>query len=289
MSYRIKKGEGLPAAFGRIAAEELDAATAGLDGHPRGEAVHITRKSLKRLRALLRAFREACDSESFGRENKRLSDAGRKISPLRDVHVQLGALGHLRGGSNTVRRLRRDLQHLEKMLEQKVPALQNDVRKTLQDSRLALRDWPSTKMTPEAVATSVKHIYKQGRRAGKKAKRSEAAPKLHGWRKKVKLLGYSLKLMKDLLPKKQARLIRCCKKLEAALGNDHDLFMLLHTLRHADGTHARDNSGLMDRISAQRARLKKRAFKLREKVFDTQPRNFKKRLLKALIHCGLGQ
>src|SRR5580658_10528169 len=92
MSYRIKIGEGLAAAFGRIAAEEMDLAVAELRRPDRGEAVHNARKSLKRLRALLRSLRVAFPKKLFRAENRRIAAAGRKISPMRDVHVQLRAL-----------------------------------------------------------------------------------------------------------------------------------------------------------------------------------------------------
>src|ERR1700685_1476505 len=92
MSYRIEKNEALSAALGRIAAEEIALAMTELRRPHRVEAMHNTRKSLKRLRSLLRSLRVAFPKQLFRRENRRLAAAGRKIAPLRDVHVQLRAL-----------------------------------------------------------------------------------------------------------------------------------------------------------------------------------------------------
>src|ERR1035441_5534239 len=89
MSYRIKRNEALSDALGRIAAEEIALALAELRRPDRVEAMHNTRKSLKRLRALLRSLRVAFPKEVFRLENQRLAAAGRQIAPLRDVHVQL--------------------------------------------------------------------------------------------------------------------------------------------------------------------------------------------------------
>ena len=100
MSYRIEKSEGLAAALGRIAGEEMDLALTELRRRDHGEAIHSARKSIKRLRALLGSLRVAFPKELFRAENQRLADAGRKISPLRDVHVQLRTLGKLQAADD---------------------------------------------------------------------------------------------------------------------------------------------------------------------------------------------
>ena len=64
----------------RIAAEEIALALAELRRPNRAQAMHNTRKSLKRLRSLLRSLRVAFPKNLFRQENRRLAAAGRKIA-----------------------------------------------------------------------------------------------------------------------------------------------------------------------------------------------------------------
>ena len=287
MSYRIEKGETLAAALGRIAAEEMDSAMTELDRRDRGRAVHSARKSIKRLRALLCSLRVVFPRKLFQSENRRLAEAGRTISPLRDIHVQLRTLGRLRDGrGNAGGRIRRDLLRQQRYFARKIPDLRRTVRGMLDDSRGTIGSWPLNKTTPTILAAGLKRIFKQGRTAFKTAGRNPSTENLHEWRKKAKALGYGFELIACLVPKKVSKNVRRCGALGDALGDDHDLFMVLQALA---GEHqsqpARDYAGLARRISAKRAKLQKQAFKLGKMVYSERPRAFAKRLDRSLDHA----
>ena len=139
MSYRIETGEGLAGALGRIAAEEMDLALTELHRPERGEAIHSVRKAIKRLRALLRSIRVVFPEEMYQSENKRLAEAGRKISPLRDIHVQLRTLNRLKAAKNSSGplRVRRELLQRQKGYVRKIPELRRAVRGILGGARIA--------------------------------------------------------------------------------------------------------------------------------------------------------
>jgi CHAD domain-containing protein len=190
MSYRIEKGESLAAAFGRIAGEEIDLAAGELRRPNRGESVHNARKALKRLRALLRSLRVAFPKQVFRAENRRIAAAGRKISPLRDIHVQLRALGQFKAAASPAgARVRRQLLREQSSFIRRIPALRKTVRAMLAVSRQSLAGRPLGKATAEDLAAGLKRIYKQGRAAFKTARRRPAPDHLHEWRKKAKSLG----------------------------------------------------------------------------------------------------
>ena len=68
MAYRFRHGESVPDAIRRVAREELRSAVRSLTGRGaknRDEAVHEARKSVKKLRALLRLVQSELD-ESYG-------------------------------------------------------------------------------------------------------------------------------------------------------------------------------------------------------------------------------
>ena len=288
MSYRIEKGEGLAEALGRIAAEEMDLARTELRRQDGGKAVHSARKAIKRLRALLRSLRVVFPKKLYQTENQRLAEAGRTISPLRDLQVQLRTLGKLRDGRGRAGgKIRRDLLRRQENFARKIPALRRTVRRMLGDSRGTIGSWPLDKTTPMTLAAGLKRIYKQGRSALKTACKNPSPENLHEWRKKAKALGYGFELIECLVPKKIARTMRLCQTLGDALGDDHDLFLVLQALaRENQSQPARDYAGLARRISAKRAKLQKQAFKLGKMVYSEKPRAFAKRLDRHLGGAG---
>jgi CHAD domain-containing protein len=280
MSYRIAKGESLAEAFGRIAAEEMDLAMAQLGRRNRGEAVHNARKALKRLRALLRSLRVAFPRKLFRAENRRLAAAGRKISPLRDLHVQLRTLGKLRGTAGPAYdRIERQLRRRQTSYIRRIPALRKTVRGMLQDSRQSIASLPMGHATPADLTAGLQRIYKQGRSAFKTARRNPTAQNLHESRKKAKLLGYGFELIEGLRPGKVSELTRRAATLTDALGDDHDLFMVLHALQHEHrAMPSRDFRLLAKRIAVKRAKLQKKAFKMATRLYRDKPAYFGQRL-----------
>jgi len=280
MGYHIEKGESLATAFGRIAAEEIDLAMAQSRRLHRGEAVHNARKALKRLRALLRSLRVAFPKKLFRAENRHIAATCRRISPLRDVHVQLRTLGKLKAAAGPAGdHIRRQLLRQQSSFIRRIPALRKTVRALLEVSRQSLASWPLRKATAEDLASGLKRIYKQGREAFKAARKSPTPGHLHAWRKKTKSLGYGLEMIKNLGSGELSKMIRCSDILTEALGDDQDLFMVLRALdKEHRSNPASDFDRLANRISLKRAKRQKRAFKLGEKVYGEKPGGFEKRL-----------
>jgi len=280
MGYHIEKGESLATAFGRIAAEEIDLAMAQSRRLHRGEAVHNARKALKRLRALLRSLRVAFPKKLFRAENRHIAATCRRISPLRDVHVQLRTLGKLKAAASPAGdHIRRQLLRQQSSFIRRIPALRKTVRALLEVSRQSLASWPLRKATAEDLASGLKRIYKQGREAFKTARKSPTPGHLHAWRKKTKSLGYGLEMIKNLGSGELSKMIRSSDILTEALGDDQDLFMVLRALdKEHRSNPASDFDRLANRISLKRAKRQKRAFKLGEKVYGEKSGGFEKRL-----------
>lgn len=290
MSYRIEKGESLAAALGRITAEEMNSAQRelGQNGGRDGASIHNARKSIKRLRALLRSLRVVFPKKLFRAENQRLAEAGRKISPVRDLHIQLRTLGKLKdaGGGASVR-MRKHLLRQQASLERKVPVLRKAVRQMLEESRGTIETWPLDKTTPKALAAGLTRTYKQGLSAYKNARKDPTPEKLHEWRKKAKALGYGFELVEGFLPKKLLKALECCQKLGDELGDDHDLFVLLEALgRENKKSPARDFPKLARRITARRKKLAKKAFRIGKILYKEKPRAFAKRLDRHFARCA---
>src|ERR1700761_3974460 len=87
LPYRFKAGETVPDNIRRIVAEEVDWAVGRLRAatpKTRDEAIHEARKSIKKLRGLLKLIRPELGNH-YRAENKALRAIGRKLSELRDA------------------------------------------------------------------------------------------------------------------------------------------------------------------------------------------------------------
>lgn len=88
MAYRFKLKESLREGVRRIAIEQIDKALESPHkGNDRPNWVHETRKTMKRMRALLRCVRSGLADSVFQEENAALADIARGLSGLRDSHV----------------------------------------------------------------------------------------------------------------------------------------------------------------------------------------------------------
>ncbi len=87
MAYRLNIGESVIRGLRRVAGEEMEEAGAQLTGHKkpgRDQAIHDARKSIKKVRALLRLANPEQEG-IYGRENARLRDIARRLSKFRDA------------------------------------------------------------------------------------------------------------------------------------------------------------------------------------------------------------
>src|SRR6476619_4851172 len=87
MAYQLRSDESVPEGIRRIVREEFKSAAGQLktgNHAKRDEAIHEARKSIKKIRGVLRLVQAELERE-FRSENKLLRDAGRKLSPFRDA------------------------------------------------------------------------------------------------------------------------------------------------------------------------------------------------------------
>ncbi len=101
MSLRIAKHESWQDVFQRLLREQVEAALGELSrvAAPSAawdEAIHEARNCFKRIRAVLRLFRQGTGSVDFARENLFFRDLARSLASARDALVQVEALRHLR-------------------------------------------------------------------------------------------------------------------------------------------------------------------------------------------------
>src|SRR5262249_37152996 len=143
MGYCFQAGEPIPDGLQRIVQEEIDRAIAELSGSGGEESIHEARKSIKRIRALLRLRRPALGDRYDG-ENRVFRDIGRALSPIRDAAALIGAVDALseRRGREKLAPVRRALVQIKKERERESgPDIQSLVRR-LTAARQRVNCWP---------------------------------------------------------------------------------------------------------------------------------------------------
>ena len=98
MAYRFKLGEPVPEGIKRIVGEEIEAAARHLSGQgesDRDEAIHEARKSVKKIRGVLRLVRPEL-GEVYRTDNARFRDIGRQLSQFRDAGASIETFDALR-------------------------------------------------------------------------------------------------------------------------------------------------------------------------------------------------
>jgi CHAD domain-containing protein len=287
-AYRLRADEHVPDGIRRIARGRIDAARDQLDGasgRTLGEAVHETRKDLKRLRAGLRLTRDALGEETYERENTALRMAGRRLSGARDAQVlteTLDALGE-RFAGELAPGLTDDLRaRLHDEHERAQAALRDDdtlIARTLEElgeARTRTASWTLDDAGFAAVAPGLRRIYRRGRTRLRAAQRDPTDEHLHQARKRAKDLWHATQLVRPAAPKKLARFSKRAHKLADLLGDDHDLAVLRDSVRahpqcFADAAGQRALLAVLDR---RRAVLQRRAFALGAEVYRQPPKRF---------------
>jgi CHAD domain-containing protein len=255
----------------RMALGQLDFAIEQLEGDPDGvlaeNAVHETRKSLKRLRALIRLVGGELEEGVAARENAVLRDAGRRLAGTRDAEVLVSTLEGLvvdhpgkLAGRPGVRALRARLV-AERAAASELTETDTATRAQVLADLRAARERVSKWRLPdpdgiEGVEAGLSRIYRQGRRRYRAARgKGDRAVAMHMWRKRVKDLRYAAEMLDRLDPasgqrtrrprrgersrkhtahRSEAgairRTARRADELGELLGEEHDLVLLLTRL-----------------------------------------------------------
>ena len=265
--FALCPGERLAHGLRRMALGQLDLAIELLEGDQDGvlaeNAVHETRKSLKRLRALIRLLEGELGKQVAARENAVLRDAGQRLAGTRDAEVLVGTLdgllqrhpgelAHRRGVAVLRARLVAERDAASE-LTLRDAATRAQVIGELRQARSRVSEWRlSDRDGIQSVEFGLTGIYRQGRRRYRRAARGKGdrARIMHVWRKRVKDLRYAVEMLDRLDPipgepaghgtrsrrrkrperRREAgeikRTARRADKLGELLGEEHDLVLL---------------------------------------------------------------
>jgi CHAD domain-containing protein len=278
-----------PAARGlkRIALGQLDLAIEHLEGGssiPPGEAVHETRKALKRARALMRLLEGELGSKRADRERAVLADAAARLAGARDAEVMVSTLDALLrrhprklGRRRGVLELREDLERERRRASARTlgdAATRARVAEELSEARARVAKWKLSESCSagELTGAGLEHIYRAGRSGRRRAGKRRSGPRaLHRWRKHVKDLRYAAEIL-DL-----AKVARRADALGETLGEEHDLMLLAERVRShkpLKRRRKRTRRRLLRAIARRREYLRGRALRDGERLYARGPGRF---------------
>jgi CHAD domain-containing protein len=291
-AYRLRADEYVPDGIRRIAGGQLSSAHEQLGGASKqtlGEAVHETRKRLKRLRACLRLSRDALGDETYDRENTVFRMAGRRLSGARDAQVLVETLDALRKRfaaelpPAATDRLRGRLQDEH---ERATQALRDDevaIDTTLGEldrARTRAAGWTLDAEGFDALKPGLRRIYRRGRKRMRTAAREPTTENLHEARKRVKDLWHATQIARPAAPKKLKRLSKRAHRLADLLGDDHDLAVLRdHVVRTPQAFEDESSrQALLAVLDRRRAALQRKALELGAELYGQPPKHFVSRV-----------
>lgn len=234
MPYRFKIDEPVEKGFHRIAREQIDAALQELAApEVQSKAVHECRKSLKRLRALVRLVAPALGKKAARRRIKSLGAIARLLAARRDqaVITETAAILSSESGADGSLTLAPLKTHFSKSVGDAAqpldPVCALEARQLL---ALELKKFARARLRKRGFAAFDGGLEKSYRRARKSLREAYSEPSdetFHALRKSVQWHWRQMSLLARAWPEEFAVRVNVARELSQMLGDDHDLAMLI--------------------------------------------------------------
>jgi CHAD domain-containing protein len=290
MAYRLERGESVISGLKRVVREEIESAEDYLSGGrktTRDKAIHDARKSLKKVRAILRLV-HAEMGEEYERENACLRDIAARLSGFRDAFAIIGTFDDLRkkfkdeAGISGLRSVRAGLakRRRESGSGKDIGIVLKAAAADLKGAANRVKDWPLKTDGYEAIAPGLEEFYRRGRKALLRAQKDATAENLHRLRKRVKDHWYHTRLLEGLWTEVMAGYEKSLKNLEDWLGNDHNLSVLCDRIASEPAFFGREKEIELtfDLIARYQKELRGNALPLADRLYDEKPRDFSRRM-----------
>jgi CHAD domain-containing protein len=285
VSFRFKRHESIATGIRRVLCELLDHC-AGLlvddQGVAKDEAVHDTRRYLKRARAVLRLLRPHVSTEDFGPLDRTLRDCGRDIAGPRDAKVVRQTFGKLLQSS--VPENKRDGIAREVLPRLGCEAAQADpvelkrlakrlakVRRTLANLEVAKSGW-------SCLGPGLESAYRKCQKAGALAGETRDPNDLHEWRKSSKHVWHQVQLLRQAWPELLDPLASEYSRLSTLLGDAHDLHVLQLRLEELPERVGKIAAPVAEAARQDRLRAESQAVALGARLLAEEPAAFEQRL-----------
>jgi CHAD domain-containing protein len=284
MPFHFKRKEAVQKAVRRLCRERIVDALGALKKPDTFEAVHDIRKEIKKARAILRLVRTEIGNHFYKKCDRLLREAADCLTAARDADVKLSAFEmltkHFNGKLSArpfpkIKKLVRDNCRDEARRFLKSDSIAK-AKRILQKAKRKAGDLKMKSVGWRAIAPGLKKSFSSGREAYETALKDSTPKNFHEWRKRVKDLGFQIRLICPVWPKELRAVSDELEGLGELLGDDHDLAMLKEFIAEKF-KRAGDVDDLNRLIRARQKELRSAALKLGVKFFAEAPETFCRR------------
>lgn len=284
MPYRFELDETFADGLRRISAEQVQTIAGLLEaGKDAAKGVHEARKSLKRLRALLRLMRAGLDGEAYTRANHQLRDTARLLSGVRDAQAMLECIAlleahHGRAGHNAILvALAAELRGAKRGQDRRPSSVEpTPALAALAEAREQLAHLEPIGEGIETIAGSLERSYRGGRRAMGRALETGRDEDFHDWRKRVQHHWRHMQLLSRAWPDMMGARVAAAKELSEILGQGQDLSLVAGHIAKAGGRLGKAGAieACLDLCRRRQSELRALAEPLGRRLFSEKPAAF---------------
>jgi CHAD domain-containing protein len=238
MAYRFAPGQPISQNAREAGTEQIDRVLAHFSDGGKGNAVHESRKAIKRLRALLRLIKPGMSKAAFRRDEARLKEIARLLSGVRDMQAMIETAAKLEAydpavGAGPVGvamkgRLEQERAEAEKRLK---GGATGRTRKLLAEARKAFAGLTLDNDACAGIAKTLENDYRKARLGFASAYRLGKDEAFHDWRKHVQRHWRQLVLLAPSWSKALRPQVALARDLAEILGEDHDMSVLATRVR----------------------------------------------------------
>jgi CHAD domain-containing protein len=241
------------------------------------QVVHQVRKRIKKVRALIKLVWDSVGKKVVAKVDRRLRESSRPLSEVRDASALLVALDRLEQRSVGLVPIERFQAARVRLEDQKAEITHHildqgkalaQARKTLRSARRRMAHWEPDEPRSRPIS-GLGRAFRRGRAAFRTAQEDPSVEKLHELRKRVKALGYQLKVLGDDPSNPTVRVRLLSGLLADELGEGHDLDLLREFL---EGQEAFDP--ILKALDRRRIDLRQGALQRAGVIFQTRPKQF---------------
>lgn len=284
MAYRLKSEKLTGKTLRKVSIEQTGRALQVLAKETVSpEDVHEARKAVKRVRSLLKLLEPELAAATFRARYKGIGEAGGHLSGARDRHVLDETLDKLvlRFGKDfkPVATAVRDMLDAWRPATQPSKLSQDELEKAKRVFAREARSLAKIDVSGRGfglIAAGLEETYRTAKKNFASAYRRPSDDRFHEMRKAVQWHWRHMALLSRCWPEYFALRVEACRELAEALGDDHDLAVLMEVVhRHADEAI---RSKAEAAVKLRQRELRGEAYALAERLFAEPPGAFRRRM-----------
>jgi CHAD domain-containing protein len=292
MGYSFEQDEPVAIGAKRIIANELAEVVVDLTdtiNDDPAEAVHDSRKRLKKIRAVARLVRPAL-GDSYDAVNQHARDAARELSPWRDATALAKSFEVLAERIHDNEALAETSAQLASTLNARRAAAEAEITPDLDAVRRARDELDQLDASRDAIrfdedgwdamGHGLRRTYGRGRRGLKRSIESPRPEHFHEWRKRAKYTRHHMELLGPAAPHILDPLEGALHDLSDLLGDAHDLAVIGEFVRSDDPVVTRIDgvARIGVEVDARRAGFERRSVDLGRRLYAESPTRFTRRV-----------